>query len=265
MNMADQAVMSSPKSGGGKFLSVVIYILLIIIVLELVFHLAVAPKLVIRNIRIETSLDIPKEEVLRIAGVTGDDYFFSVKPAAVKENLEGYTLVKKAEVERIFPDTLNIVLIPRKPVAAAFVKAGGTDRLLVFDEDGVAFERWSSGDAGTLPLLSGIRFENFTVGDRLPQPLLDTMQALKDLRLEKPALYQTVSEISFSRGRGKELDITVYPVHKPVKLLFGPRLTEELLHSAVRLMSVLEQNGVMEPGSEIDFRFGDVIYRKQGE
>ncbi|MFP4385308.1 MAG: cell division protein FtsQ/DivIB [Spirochaetia bacterium] len=263
--MADQAVMSSPKPGGGKFLSVVIYILLIIIVLELVFHLAIAPKLVIRNIRVETSLDIAKEDVLRIAGVAGDDYFFSVKPGTVKENLERYALVKRAEVERIFPDTLNIVLIPRKPVTAAFVETEGSNQLLVFDEDGVAFERWSTGDAGTLPILSGIQFENFNVGDRLPQPLLDTMRELKTLRLEKPALYQTLSEISFSRGRGNELDITVYPVHKPVKLLFGPRMTAELLHSALRLMSVLERNGVIEPGSEIDFRFGDVIYRKQGE
>ena len=261
--MADQAVVSSSKFDGGKVLSVIIYILLIIIAVELIFHLIIAPKLVIKNVMVETALDIDKARVLNLAGLSGDDSFFSVKPGVLKANLETYPMVSRAEVVKIFPDTLKIILIPRKPVAVAFVNQNEEMVPLVFDKEGVAFRVMDDAEGSHLPILSGIRFENFSIGDRLPRQIVSVMSGLKKLRMEKPVLYQTISEVFIARGVGSEFDITIYPIHEQVKLILGPRLTPELLHSAIKLAAVLKQNGVLKPGGEIDFRFGDVIYRKK--
>ena len=108
---------SSIKSGRmGKFFLILVIVLSFVLLMEIIFHLIIAPRMVVRNIEIssDSTLTLSDESVLRIAGITGEEYFFSLRTDEISANLQSYPIIKEVTAEKIFPDTLQErALIPR--------------------------------------------------------------------------------------------------------------------------------------------------------
>jgi cell division protein FtsQ len=94
---------------------------LVAIVLVLVAGIAVAatytPLFAANDLRVEGSGDIPREEVLRAAGVDERTNVFHLDVRAAERRLEGDPRILDATVHTSLPDTLAIRIVPREAVA----------------------------------------------------------------------------------------------------------------------------------------------------
>ncbi len=166
-----QRVYRGPKLDANRMLVSLIILLTVIILGELVFHLLVAPNLVIRKVMVESELALSDEEILRLAGLRSKEYYFALDPETVRRNLETFPRVRKAVIEKVFPDTVRIVLYERKPLAISFAESTGRTVPLAIDREGVIFQMGDEVDRLDLPVISGIRFETAQPGMRLPETL----------------------------------------------------------------------------------------------
>jgi len=113
--------------------------------------------------------------------------------AELRMRLESYPQVRKADVERVFPNTLKVTVEERYPVLRMKVKdASGNPHLLLVDSEGHVFEnvRFPRHIITELPYLAGVELRQGEGGYQR----LDCMQPLVDLirvaRSEYPAIYR---------------------------------------------------------------------------
>ena len=108
---------------------------------QLTFQFAVSPRLRIRHIVVRGDLALSQAEILRLAGMEGRDWFFSLNPQELARKLEALPQVRRAAVRKVFPDTLRIDLAARVPLAACLAETEeGPSLPAVVDAEGVVFQ-----------------------------------------------------------------------------------------------------------------------------
>ena len=250
-----------------RLLIILICSLLVILAFQILFHLVVAPRVRIRSIRVqtETAIGITDEEIIRIAGLGIDDFYFSIQTDAIEKNLEAYPLIREAEVVKVFPDTVRILLSPRRGVAVSLVSTG---RLLVpvtLDDEGVVFELGTGVSDFDLPVISGLQFTDLRLGMRLPGELTAYLEDLRHLKDGSPALFDLISEYKFVKKNRSGYEVLLYPEAYPVKVRTGAGIDGDLVRSIMMILDVVTREGLSERLEEIDMRTGEVVYRVKGE
>jgi cell division protein FtsQ len=245
---------------------VVIAVLVFVLVVEIVFHLLVAPRLVVRNLEIVTdsTLGLDRDSLLTIAELGSDPFFFAVDVAAIASRLQSYPLIKSAAVERVFPDTLRIHVTGRKPLALALVNSGASTIPVAFDAEGVVFQIGMSVEELDLPVVSGLTFSDVRLGQRIARPLADYLRALGRLREHEPMLFSLISELEFVKKDRSGFEVVLYPKSYPVRVLLGSDIDGDMMKRVVLVLDVLSREGFETPG-EIDFRTDEIVMRMRGE
>ncbi len=232
----------------------------------LVFHLWIAPRLLVRNVELTSDLGLKQDQLLRAAGLEGAVEYFRVDPRQVEARLEALPPVAQATVTKSFPDTLRIRLLGRRPLAALLASDGeGRTLPLAIDREGVVFQVGPELTVWDLPLLSGVEFAEVHAGLRLPPALKPLLEDLARLAGEEPALCRLVSEIRLVPLRGDRYELELYTVSFPVRLRLGERLKPEDLRSALVVLDLLNGQGLLARVRELDLRTGEVVYRVQEE
>ncbi len=229
--------------------------------------LALPSLLRVTRFDVRGSACMTREEVLAAALLRPGEPFFSASPERAKAALESDPRVASAKVSRLFPNGLRVEVAERRPVASVLVEAGGTQALACLDAEGVAFALagGSYPPAGALPVLSGLRIENFRPGARLPAELAAPLRALGEIASREPALAAAFSEIKISRSRYGEVELLLYPMRHRVPARTGPSPSASDLRSILLVLDVLGSRGMEAAVSELDFRAGTVVYRgKEG-
>lgn len=249
-----------------RLLWTVIFLLILFILGELVFHFVISPRLVIKNISVESNLSLSEAEILAMVGLREEMYFFSVDVGQIREKLESYPLIKKAVVEKRFPDNLKISIFGRLPLALAIASgAGGVSLPLALDDEGVVFQIGTSITNYDLPVISGLKFSQVRVGTRLPAALSSLMADLESLRRQFPDLYSLISEVRVISREGSQKELLLCLLTHSIKLRFGGSITGPDLKNAVMLLDLIEKQDFSDNVREIDFRTGEVVYRvKEG-
>lgn len=234
---------------------------------------ALAPQ-VLRITRIEISgaSSLGRGEILAAALLPETPYLFSVDPERVRRALLAEPRIKEARVTRLFPDGLSIGIEERAAVAAVVVEIGGRSALAEIDGEGMVFgvSRAAATTEGaaapsSVPVLSGIRFEDFRAGTRLPPSFLPLLRSLALLRTEEPALLEAFSEVQVVRTAYGELELLLYPLRQRIPVRTGADLNGEVLRSIILVLDVLASRLGTDGVDEIDFRAGTVVYRaKEG-
>ncbi len=258
-----------------RALRLVIATLLLMLALEVVFYLLLVPRLRLTTVTVATDLALDDAEVLAMAGLAGDEQFFSIDAAAIEQHLEQHLLVRDAAVSLRFPDTLRLDLTARKAAAAVLVtEADGTLRSALADEDGLVFlaglTPWGHDDAVDVPVLSGLATEMVRAGRHLPDPVRDLLADLHELSVADPVLATLISELRLvpvgappdaapltaDRLAGG-FDLLVYPIGFDTVLRFGPGLTAPHLAEAFVLLDLMRSRSA-EAGlpaiGELDLR-----------
>jgi hypothetical protein len=209
---------------------------------------------------------LTREELLSAALIHDKEYFFSLDASRVKAALEAEPRVARAEVTKLFPNGLRIAVRERKAVAAAFVSIEGRNAAVCLDAEGVAYAEATPEEAASVPVLSGIRFEGFRIGTKLPPVVAALVASLGDIQAKEPALLSAVSEIRLVKASGSGTELLIYPLNQRIPVRAGASLDAPTLRSIILVLDVLGTRGIAASVQEIDFRTGTVVYRsKEGQ
>ena len=254
---------------------VIVVILFFLAVMELIFTLVESPRLKLRHLLVRSDVSLSEDEILSIAGLNGTEYYFSVDCEQLRQKLLAHPLVRDAQVERVFPDTLGVVLQQRKPLILSFGEKDGHRVPVAFDAEGIAFQIGKSITEWDLPVVSGLKFEPL-LGLQLPSEFEILLTRLAALKANAPAFFNQISEISVlssriqteaasdASGKGGDYELVMYPVKHRVRVHLGNRLNEELLKDVFLVLDVFSGQGIIDDVDELDFRTGEVVYKMKG-
>ncbi|HUW39603.1 MAG TPA: FtsQ-type POTRA domain-containing protein [Rectinemataceae bacterium] len=211
-----------------------------------------------------------RSEVLSAALIHDKEYFFTTDPRRVRANLLADPRIADAQVRRIFPDGLRIVVRERQAVATALAELDGEERLVLIDGTGMAFAAADPSavpaSVDNLPLVSGLRFEGFRPGTRLPDELTPFFSSLGEIERGDGALLSAFSEIRLVKPRFGETELVLYPVQYRIPVRAAAVLNASTLRSIILVLDVLGSRNLGASVAEIDFRTGTVVYRsKEGQ
>lgn len=183
---------------------------------------------------------------------------------ALRERLQEDPQVRAATVRRRFPDTLQVTVEERVPVARLVVREEGERKTLLVGRDGVVYEGrgLSPRQTGTLPFLAGVRLQAMgegryepLAGFRAITELLDTAQA------SFPGVAATWRIIDLSGFHpGGEDPYSTVRVHSTVvrNVLFA---TEDYRGQLQRLRDILDvvQTEEVNELEQVDLRFDESV------
>lgn len=255
---------SEAKGSGNpatRFLLGVAVALGLLIGLELAFHLLLAPRFRITRIVVESDLPVSDEELLRMARIRGDELYFSLDPAVVAESLEEYAPIETASVAKSFPDTLEISILRRRPVAALL---GSEVGLLHVDAAGVVFSPVRGAGGSDLPVISGIP-ESVGVGETLPEYVESVLTSVRELKMQRPELYRMISEYQIVDHGGMLYDVVLYPIPFRTPVRVATSFTPQESGYIFMVLDTFRRRGILEDIEELDFRSRNVIFSMREE
>ena len=247
-----------------QVLLALVIVLSIALVAELVYHLAIAPRLAISVIDIENGTTIPDQELLSIAGAHIGMMYFRVDTDELASRIAAVPAVRNVDVDLVFPNRMKIRVAARQPLACAIVETDSGARTLVFDEEGVVFRIGHEPSVETLPVVSGLRFPTADIGLRLPDVLVGFLESLRTLRDEAPELYALFSEYRVVPKNESVFDVVLYPMHFSVPVRIGTRIDAGMVQYIVMILDMLRREGRLETAAELDFRSGEGVLRAKG-
>ncbi|HSP18197.1 MAG TPA: FtsQ-type POTRA domain-containing protein [Myxococcaceae bacterium] len=201
-----------------------------------------SPRLALRNVKVEGLRRATEHELLRLANVAPGMNLWSLDPGMVAQAMAAHPWVRKVDVTRALPDTLQLRVEERSPVALAAL-----GELYVVDADGAPFKRVSAAEALDLPLLTGVTRET-AEGDpsgtaaRLREAL--TVADAYQRAFERPRL----SEIQL-REAGFELITS-----DGVRVVLGRDDVEGQLHRLHRVRDELQKRGQLASAIHLENR-----------
>lgn len=246
-----------------RILLLVIAVLALALVLELAFHLLIAPELSISKIAVESDIALSDAELLDVAGLEQAPAYFSVDAATVAQNLESHPSVRAADVEKVFPNRLNITITGRKPLLLTLAESNGETVPVAVDKDGIVFELRRDIASWDLPVVSGIRFEGFAPGVQLPPMLHEFLADINRLKLEHPVLYDQISEYRIVRTGDHTFEVMLYPVDYNTPVRIGDEVDGSLCKYIIMVLDAFERDGRLEEIEELDFRSGEIVFRTE--
>ena len=192
-----------------------------------------------------------QESVRSLAQAAVGQRIFDVDLEPIQEKAEALPFVQQAQVARLFPSTLEITIVERRPVALLNKRD-----LRPVDQTGFVLPRPDAGARFDLPVLSGVptRVEgNNIVVSETGMPVLEFIAAMG---VQYPLLYHQVSEFNVG-ARG---DLTMYLLHNATPAYLG---REGWLEKCGRLQTVLRQISARpEKTAALDLRFDYQVVTK---
>jgi len=245
-----------------KLFKGLIILLSLILIVQLIFHFLLAPHLVIRQVRIETSDDFPysNREIVELSGFEGGSYYFDVDPKLLAAKLEQVPMIKEAVVNKSFPHGLSISISEREAVSILTFQGEEGVGTAYVDAEGVLFQG-GQGQNLDLPVISGVEVPAYREGMQLPEVLRGFLSDLEELHGDNPSLYSLISELKFVKKSATEYEVVMYPSYYPVKVRLGSTLSEDLMKYIVLVLDVVAGRGMANDIEELDFRTDQVVYR----
>lgn len=203
-----------------------------------------------------------EKEITEALELTPDINLVNADVPAMEGRILANPKIAEANVRRIFPDQLAVNLVERQAVACVLINEEIGTKSVAIDAEGVAFAFMDSiAVTGKLPVLSGIRFERFLPGQRLPEYLRPLLGDIAGLSKDSPSPLEAFSEIKIEKISDSEAELLLFPSGKSVPIRMSARLTKASLGSALLVLDILAGRQGAEKIEEIDFRTGTIVYR----
>jgi cell division protein FtsQ len=224
------------------------------------------PLMTIRHVTVHSDVPLADDQVLALSGIQSGEHWYTVSTPGIEKKLEASPLVRRAQVERIFPDTIRVTLWGRQPAALVLASADGRSLPVLVDEEGVVFKVGTSSADIDLPVVSGLTAGDMALGAQLPRAYRALFADLRAIREKAPALCATLSEVKVvSSGSAdlapQDLELLVYLTASPVPIRARGSIDEGLVKYALMAVDLLSRQGILKDIQELDFRSGDVVYK----
>jgi cell division protein FtsQ len=261
------------------------------LVVYLVIQLIFLPMTAIKNVTVESDVGLSQAEIQALMGLQGNEHYFTLETAPIQKRLEAHVLIRKARVEKVFPDRLHIFLYRREASALVLAESGGRIIPVLVDGDGFIFKIGGTTAEVDAPVISGMSIGEAALGSRLPAAYAPLFADLAALRVKSPSLYGIISEVRIlsREGGSSELpaavaadgvpsaptastssaagnaELRLFLVTSPVSVRVRGAIDETLVKYVLMVLDLLSTQGVLSDIGELDFRGGDVVYRmKEG-
>lgn len=236
--------------------------------------LLVPPSLRVTRYEISGNASMGRDEILATALLHDKEYFFAVDSKRVEAALEAEPRIASASVTKLFPNGLKIAVTERKAVAVVLVSMGGRPAAVCLDAEGVAFAEAKADESLSVPVLSGLRFEGFRMGSRLPGSVSTLLSSLGKIQASEGGLLSSISEIRLVApaapagaapvgASAVASEVLIYPLHHRIPVRAGASFDAQALRSILLVLDVLGTKGIAASVQEIDFRTGTVVYRSK--
>jgi hypothetical protein len=226
------------------------------------------PLTTIRHVTVHSDVPLADDQVLALSGIQSGEHWYTVSTGAIQKRLESSPLIRRASVERVFPDTVRLTLWGRQAAALVLATSEGRSFPVLVDEDGVVFKVGSSSADLDLPVVSGLSAGDMALGAQLPRAYRALFADLRAIREKAPALCAALSEVRVVGGSAdlspQDLDLMVYLTSSPVPIRARGSIDEGFVKYALMAVDLLSRQGVLKDIQELDFRSGDVVYKVAG-
>jgi cell division septal protein FtsQ len=209
--------------------------------LLLYYHLLTNPFFCIkdnRDIDINGTKRLSSELILHLSGLGPGANLLALRPARIEQALAAHPWIAKAELTRLWPNRLKLIISEREPMA--LVQLG---ELYYIDRKGGLFKPLSPGDPHDFPVITGFRQEEFAEGQGFPPTAFDEVITLLDLlkQATPPLNLANISEIHVDRERG----FTLYANGLKSAVHLGPKNFPEKLQKFAQVWPMLKQRGYL--------------------
>jgi cell division protein FtsQ len=249
----------------------VLIALTVLCALGLAARFIAEPLMKIRHVVVQSDVPLADDQVLSFSGIQGTEHWYTVSTPAIQRKLEANPLIRRASVVKVFPDTVRVTVWGRQAVGMVLASAGGRSLPVLVDGEGVVFRVGSSGANLDLPVVSGFAAGETTLGARLPRAYLSLFGDLRGLRERSPSLFALVSEVrivpvtdGMSARSPQDFDLLLYLTSSPVPVRARGTIDEYVLKNALMVVDLLSRQGIVKDIQELDFRSGDVVYKRSG-
>ncbi|HET6486404.1 MAG TPA: FtsQ-type POTRA domain-containing protein [Spirochaetia bacterium] len=254
-----------------------------------------SPLMTIRHVVVHSDVPLAESQVLSLSGLQGDERYYALPVDLLRRRLEASPLVRRAVVQKVFPDTVRMTVWGRQPAALLLAQSDGKMLPVLVDGEGVLFRVGETGSDLDVPVISGIPIGSSRIGERLPQAYAGLLADLKVLRDRDPALFRLISELKVVPAAdaasvpGTEasapaaapastsdpaapsaqdeadspagFDVQLYLTTSPVPVLMHGDIDESLVKYTLMVTDLLSKQGVLKDIQALDFRSGNVVYR----
>jgi cell division septal protein FtsQ len=265
---ADGPAARNPRIAAARWARPVLIALSAVCGLVLVGRFIGEPLMQIRHVTVHSDVALADDQVLALSGIQSSEHWYTVSTAAIQKRLEASPLIRRAVAEKVFPETIRLTLWGRQPAALVLASSGGRSFPVLVDDEGVVFKVATAGDLD-LPVVSGLSAGTMALGAQLPRAYRALFADLRAIRQKAPAMCAALSEIRVV-GDGaadlspQDLELVIYLASTPVPIRTRGSIDEGLVRYGLMAVDLLSRQGVLKDIQELDFRSGDVVYRRAG-
>lgn len=236
--------------------------LVLLVALGTGLYIALPEVTLITTVSVNGMNNTRESEILQALALEEGASLVDVDIPAMEARIGTNPKIAEVSIRRSLPDSLVVDLVERVGVACLLVNEELGTRSIAVDAQGVAFAYMDNLTAqGKLPVLSGIRFERFVPGQRLPGFLTPLLKDIEALSSEKPSLLDAFSELKIVRISDSEAELLLFPAGKTVPIRMPARLSRASLGSVLLVLDILSSRQDAASVQEIDFRTGTIVYR----
>ena len=253
------------KTKGKRLLKIVILLILLFLAGDSVYYLFIVPFNATAKIQVLGINTILEAELKKAAGLTGAEKWGKIDKDALLHRITSYPLVAEARVVKKYPDKVLIEIIERQPVGILLATVEGRTIPMEIDKTGTVFKIASKKDRQTLPIISGLSFQNIRAGMKVHKQLVPLFKQLDLLQRKSPALMSEISEMKIEQKKYGGFDLILYPVRTQVKVRTDSALNEDRLQYMILTLDVIRRLDLNAQIEGLDVRAGTASYRLRGE
>lgn len=170
------------------------YILYALILVFCIAFLLTSSLFNIKTINVTGNVRVSQQEVIRLSGLNYQQNIFRINTKETMKAIFQNPYVKKIKIRRALPNIINIDIIERKPL----VLVPYVGSYLFVDQEGIVVEINSSIKELKLPIITGLKFNTFKLGEEIKVQSKEQLEGVVKLinEVTKTGISQEITEIN---------------------------------------------------------------------
>ncbi len=211
-----------------------------------------------QNIRISGEKILTLKDYYQILNPLNELSIHEIRLDDVRLVLEANPFVKAARVSRQFPNTLQVEIVERNPIAML-----NMDPILLIDNEAVVLpDNNNYSQEAQIPVMSGFNpaRELYPPGqESFSVKVKEAISILKQLNIEYPGLYENLSEITLS----KDDEYVLILAERPTRVILGKDRVWTKIYILMQFEQTLKGQRALTDYKSLDMRYNKQIIARE--
>jgi cell division protein FtsQ len=203
------------------------------------------PYLQVKKIHVEGCRRQSPANIISLAAINPQINLLSIDLKNMCQRLENSPWIERAQVKRTLPDQLDISIWEREPVALI-----NLNQLHLVDEKGRVFKKAERKDGLTLPILTGITWEDLMSNKKMHTALINQALALMKLFEGEGIPLLAISEIHLDATLG----LTVFTTHNATQIEMGFAPFQKKIKRLCTLLEDFKRKNLIPENIDLNYR-----------